>query len=62
MIRDEDLPGERLFPDTDPQFFFAFFQDAGQFVQIRGVLFPDGRSELRAKLFSKRNLLIADLF
>ena len=55
------LPGKGFFLNTDTEFFFALFQDAGKLVQVRGVLLPDGRSEFCIKLFSERDFLIADL-
>ena len=62
MIFNGGLPGEGFFPDADAQFLFALFQNAGKLEEIRGVLFPDGRSEFNVKLFGERDLLLADLF
>ena len=56
-----DLPGERFLRDADSKLFLAFLQDSGKLAEIRSILFPDGRSELRIQLFGKLNLLIADL-
>ena len=58
---EENLPGKRFIPDADAEFCLAFFQDAGKLVQIRGVLFPDGRSEFRIKLSGEHNLFFTDL-
>ncbi len=57
---DGDLPGKRFFRDADTELFLAFFQDAGQLVQIRGVLFLYGGSEFRVKLLGELDFLIAD--